>query len=102
MIFVCYLKHSLLLLAASVFILQLNAQNSQLPSALYQQKMQSAALLFMENKGQVADDKGHLQPDIIFSANSGGAKIYLTATGIHYQFSKTEFRTGTIRFQKIH
>ena len=68
--------------------------------AVYQQKMQSSALLFMENKGQVADDKGNLQPNILFTANSGGAKIYLTANSIHYQFSKTDYPKGYDPFSK--
>ncbi len=76
-------------------------QNSKPPQpAIYQQKMQSSALLFMENKGQIANNKGKPQPDILFTANSGGAKIYLTANGIHYQFSRTEYPKGYDPFSK--
>ena len=45
--------------------------------------------LFMENKGQVLDQHGHPQPDILFLGRDGGMKIALTGTGIHYQFERT-------------
>ncbi len=58
------------------------------------QKLSAAPLLFTENNGQAVDDKGNLRPDILFTAHSGGAKVYLTATGIHYQFAKTDYPEG--------
>ena len=45
-------------------------------------------LRFTENKGQVADLNGQLRPDILFTAQSDGVKLFLTATGIHYQFRR--------------
>ena len=60
----------------------------------YNQKLQHQNLLFMENRGQVTDDKGKLQPDILFTAKSGDAQLYLTSNAIHYQFIKTEYPKG--------
>ena len=48
-------------------------------------------LRFTENKGQVADLNGKLRPDILFTAQNEGVKLFLTATGIHYQFRR-EFK----------
>lgn len=45
-------------------------------------------LRFTENKGQVADLNGRLRPDILFTAQNGGVKLFLTANGIHYQFRR--------------
>lgn len=47
------------------------------------------ALLFTENRGQVADAAGRLRPDVLFTAYSSGAKLFLTANGIYYQFTHT-------------
>jgi hypothetical protein len=55
---------------------------------------QQSRLLFTENKGQVADASGRPRPDILFAAHSGATQVYLTATGINYQFSKTDYPEG--------
>lgn len=89
-----------MLLAVAVLPVCSFAQQPSPQPAVYQQKMQFSALLFMENKGQVADEKGNPQTGILFSANSGGAKIYLTTNSIHYQFSKTEYPKGYDPFSK--
>ncbi|HRG88275.1 MAG TPA: hypothetical protein PLW44_04585, partial [Chitinophagales bacterium] len=34
-------------------------------------------LRFTENKGQVADMEGNLRPDILFTAQSNGVKLFL-------------------------
>ena len=47
-------------------------------------------LLFMENKGQVADMEGKLRPDILFTSYSKGTKLFFSADGIYYQFMKSE------------
>ena len=47
----------------------------------------------MENKGQIADAKGNLRPDILFSAKSGGTQLWLAKNAIHYQFSHAEKST---------
>ncbi|MFP9097879.1 SBBP repeat-containing protein [Flavobacterium sp. RHBU_24] len=53
-------------------------------------KTGSEKLVFMENKGQVADTKGNPRPDILFSAKSGGTQLWLAKTAIHYQFAHAE------------
>ena len=47
---------------------------------------------FVENNGQVADMNNHLRPDILFSGEAGGMKIYLRKTGISYVMVKKEER----------
>ncbi len=50
-------------------------------------------LLFVENKGQVADANGQLRPDILFSGRSGAMQIFLRKGGLSYvlaDFSSTE------------
>ncbi len=84
----------IVLLTAIIFSCYSFAQTVQPQLATYNQKLQSSVLLFMENRGQVTDEKGNLQPDILFTANSAGAKVYLTANSIHYQFTKTEYPEG--------
>lgn len=83
----------LLLLTAILFSICANAQSVQPQPFVYNKKIQSS-LLFMENRGQVVDIKDNPQPDILFSANSGGAKIYLSANAIHYQFTRIEYPKG--------
>lgn len=57
-------------------------------------------VLFCENKGQVDDGHGRPRADILFTASGNGAAIFLTATGIHYQFSKTEYPEGYLRDER--
>ncbi len=63
-------------------------------AAQYSKLLGSAALLFTENAGQVADGKGRTRPDVLFTAHNDGTAIYLTATGISYQFTKTDYPKG--------
>ncbi len=44
--------------------------------------MKNKPLLFMENKGQIIDDKGNARPDILFTAEGNGVKLYFTQQGI--------------------
>ncbi|PQJ12532.1 hypothetical protein CJD36_001930 [Flavipsychrobacter stenotrophus] len=53
-----------------------------------------STLLFTENKGQVADKEGHPRPDIFFTAHSGSTQLFITSTGINYQFSRTTYPEG--------
>jgi len=74
-------------------------------AADYTDKLQHQPLLFIENRGQVADAAGKPRPDILFTAQSGGAKLYFTANAIHYQFTKTEFpneRSDSIQSNKLY
>ncbi|MEP6676456.1 MAG: SBBP repeat-containing protein [Ferruginibacter sp.] len=51
------------------------------------QQLGKKEFLFMENKGQ-------LRKDVLFTADRGSMKIFITTTGIHYQFNKTEYPQG--------
>ena len=65
-------------------------------TARYNSKLKEAALLFTENRGQVADAKGARLSEVLFTARGGGAAVFLTATGIHYQFARTIFPEGYV------
>jgi len=92
---VATLKPAVLLLAlVTVIAFKSYSQQVNTDPATYHQQLQYSSLLFMENKGQVTDVKGKLRPDILFTANSGGAKLYLSANSIHYQFTKIEYPKG--------
>ena len=52
--------------------------------------IQNEAFLFTENIGQVTDQKGHLRSDILFTAHDRTAHLFITATGIDYQFTKVK------------
>ncbi len=69
------------------------------------ERLQQQPLLFIENRGQVADVSGKLRPDILFTSQSDGAKLFFTANAIHYQFTKTEFlkeRSDSIQSDKLY
>ncbi len=54
---------------------------------------QRSELRFTENAGQVADLQGNPRPDILFTAHSRGVKLFVSHTGIHYQFTRTFEKT---------
>ncbi len=58
------------------------------------QEQKSSHLLFMENRGQVRDEKGNASPEILFAGRSAGCKVFLRADGLSYQFEKTECISG--------
>ena len=43
---------------------------------------------FMENKGQMTDDKNNHVPDVLFKSELRGVDLYLTSTGLTYVFLK--------------
>jgi hypothetical protein len=51
-------------------------------------------LLFTENKGQVTDKSGKPRPDILFTATNQSTQLFLTATGIQYQFTRIVYPEG--------
>ena len=53
-----------------------------------------ASVSFTENIGQVADITGKPRADVLFTAHSGSTNIYLTATGISYQFARVKYPAG--------
>jgi hypothetical protein len=63
---------------------------SEIPTPKQQKMLQQQPLLFIENLGQVKNHKGVTADDILFTARNAGAQLYITATGIHYQFTRAE------------
>lgn len=59
-------------------------------TAALSEQMNRSPLLFTENKGQIADYEGNQATDVLFTTRSNGIAVFLTATGIHYQFIQTE------------
>lgn len=51
-------------------------------------------LLFTENKGQVTNTDGKPRPDILFTAKGDYTQLFLTATGIRYQFTRIIYPEG--------
>lgn len=47
-------------------------------------------MLFTENLGQIADDKGQPVPDVLFKAGVQGLDIYVTTSGLSYFFYEQE------------
>ena len=41
---------------------------------------------FTENRGQVADTSGRLRPDVLYTADAGGAQLFFTRTGVRSVF----------------
>lgn len=62
----------------------------------------SKNLLFLENRGQICDDKGNARPDILYTSEGNGVKMFITKTGIFYQFSKIENPEALKLFDKFH
>jgi len=52
--------------------------------------LRGSGMNFIENKGQVVDMSEHLRPDILFTGDGGGMKVYLKTTGLSYVLSKCE------------
>ena len=48
----------------------------------------------MENKGQLKNSSGEVDHQLLFAAQQGAMKIFISATGIHYQFTKIEYPKG--------
>ena len=82
------MKNFLLLFTAllSTTICSIAATPSETKAAA---SLANKPLLFMENKGQVANLQGELLPEIKFTAHSGGVKLFIANNAIHYQFMKT-------------
>jgi len=101
-----------LALAVAFLALNLTESIAEPVSKRLQQSFATQALLFRENKGQLADTKGGLRPELLFSAGRGDVQVYITTTGIHYQFAKTIYpdaykheepgKDGHIRRQNNH
>lgn len=51
-------------------------------------------IVFIENRGQVVDTYGNPRPDILFTAESGGTKVFFAKDGIRYVQSEISFPMG--------
>ncbi|MFP5436392.1 MAG: SBBP repeat-containing protein, partial [Bacteroidia bacterium] len=83
-----------LLLSLLSLLIGINCYSQQATVETYTNKVQEKHLHFMENMGQVVNTKGTPQTDVLFTAKSNGVQLWLTATGIHYQFAKTDYPAG--------
>ena len=97
---VSLLLRSLLLCFMLAFPLAVHAQSQRNPSAFLNKQLNSAGLLFIENRGQVAASGNNQQPDILFIAHSHGTEIFITASGIYYQFTQTIYPDGFIKDER--
>src|SRR5262245_31133499 len=70
--------------------LQVVAQTKMVNS----QSLQQTQSVFVENKGQVVDEKGNPSRDILFTLHSGSTTVFISASSIHYQFEKLDFPEG--------
>jgi len=50
------------------------------------QLMQQQPVQFIENKGQMADDKGNPVPFVLYNTSFGSTNIFITETGLTYVF----------------
>ncbi len=46
-------------------------------------------MLFIPNKGQIADMQGNIRPELLYVGDGGGYKVFLEKNKIHYVLSKT-------------
>ncbi len=69
------------------FSIRCFAGNSNEVNGPSDKQLRGNGLMFTANKGQLADTKGNLRPDVLFSTAGGGAGIYLRKTGISYVYS---------------
>src|SRR6185295_9478520 len=51
---------------------------------------QQSSLLFIENKGQIADQNGKQRKDINFKLEASGMNVFIGNGAIHYQWSRSE------------
>ncbi|MFA5556461.1 MAG: choice-of-anchor Q domain-containing protein [Flavobacteriaceae bacterium] len=65
----------------------------------FNQKQNEQPLLFLENKGQILDTEGNPRPDILYTAKSNAASVFVASSALHYQFTniKTDSCSQTIR-----
>ncbi|MCC6691201.1 MAG: SBBP repeat-containing protein [Bacteroidia bacterium] len=74
-----------IIIAASVTAF---AQNNSSPKAIgtsdAQNMLKGSGMMFTQNKGQIADTKGNLHPEILYKGDGGGADVYLRKTGVSY------------------
>ncbi len=50
----------------------------------------SQRIRFTENRGQIVDTDGNLRPDILYTADADGVRLYFTSQGVSYVFTRVE------------
>lgn len=82
-------RYSLLFFFLFIGIVTLSGQNESAPQQL----------VFVENKGQIIDMNNNVRPDILFTAENNGAKIFMRRTGfsIVMLFEKNESQKDNIQ-----
>ncbi|MFA6056845.1 MAG: SBBP repeat-containing protein [Taibaiella sp.] len=83
--------------AIMLLLIQGNIANGQQPD--HYSKLNTRALLFIENKGQIKDQYKNSRPDIDFVLHGNGLNIFISAGRISYQFIKGN--TGKDAAQKL-
>ncbi|MCC6690734.1 MAG: hypothetical protein IT235_04305 [Bacteroidia bacterium] len=84
-----YFFFTVTIIAASVSVLAQNAigfgsQTTTNQELLTKNPLKGSGMLFTPNKGQIADMKGNLCPEILYKGDGGGADVYLRKTGMSY------------------
>jgi hypothetical protein len=52
--------------------------------------MKSGSISFTPNLGQLADSEGRTRPDLLYTADVSGVRLYFKADGVSYVFTKSE------------
>lgn len=52
---------------------------------------------FIPNRGQLVDSKGRTRPDLLYSAESNGAKVFIRSNAISYVFERYADRSSSAR-----
>lgn len=68
----------------------------------FNQKQNEQPLLFLENKGQILDVDGNPRPDILYTAKSNAANVYVTASALHYQFTNIKADSSSQTIKETH
>lgn len=64
-------------------------------------KSTNEQLLFVENRGQVIDLEGKTKPDILYTTESNGVKVYISKGAIYYQWKKRSDQKQALNEQHI-
>ncbi|MDD5570970.1 MAG: gliding motility-associated C-terminal domain-containing protein [Bacteroidales bacterium] len=67
-----------------------NKKNDPANKAKVESWMQDKTVLFVENKGQIADMDGKPVPSVLFKAQAPGMNLFITEKGLTYMFLKSE------------
>ena len=51
------------------------------------QSLRGNGMQFVQNKGQIADSKQNLRPDVLFKGSGAGADVYIRKTGFSFVLS---------------